>query len=175
MLTSQKSLSLILKLLLRLANLIKLILEKILWGNCESQDPSPVQNANIIRLYNILNDTLFLISICMGFMDGWGLFRWREKTRRRWRGSKSTWCRRRAPLWYGYMSIELPTLHPPHLLCFSVLCCCVTLYIEKAQRRLDDVSHSANQQPPESTGILLTFAVSSPRIYFQAKQIKSND
>ena len=31
--------------------------------------------------------------------------------------------------------------HPPHLLCFTVLCCYVALCIEKVQRRLDDVSH----------------------------------
>lgn len=42
--------------------------------------------------------------------------------------------------------IVLPTLHPPHLLCFNVLCCCVALYIEKVQRRVDDMLFSVNQQ-----------------------------
>lgn len=71
-------------------------------------------------------------------------------------GVKSTWRRRRAPLCYGWLYIyrAFHPQHPPHLLCFTVLCCYVALYIEKVQRRLDDVSHLPDLPASESTGFL---------------------
>lgn len=76
-------------------------------------------------------------------------------------GVKSTWRRRRAPLCHGWLYIyrAFHPQHPPHLLCFTVLCCYVALCIEKVQRQLDDVSHPLDLPPSESTGFLRTAAL----------------
>jgi hypothetical protein len=93
-----------------------------------------------------------------------GLFRAseREEDRRRKgrggetarRGEKHVAQATRASRRYGWLYIyrAFHPQHPPHLLCFTVLCCYVALCIEKVQRRLDDVSHPSDLPAPESTG-----------------------